>query len=70
MPTIPEIRDGAKVSVPILPAPIVDYKIITAANATALATAVKAEFSSGWIPFGSHHEYSASVWTQAMVKYS
>lgn len=65
----PEVNDGGRVAVPTVSVPVADYKIVTAASAAALATAVKAQFSGGWMPYGSAQQFSASVFNQAMIKY-
>ncbi len=73
MPTFPDVKDttpgSGRVAVLVACCPVSDYKIVTAATAAALATAVKAEFSGGWIPYGNAQEFSATVFLQTMVKY-
>jgi len=46
-----------------------DYKVVTATTAALLTTAVKAQFTDGWCPWGGVMGISTTLYAQAMVKY-
>ena len=69
MAVIPEVTYGPKVAVPVIEVIPTDYKVVTAASNTALATAVKAQMALGWVPLGAVSGVSSSLYAQAMVLY-
>jgi len=70
MPIFPNLSSGSQVAVPVITLTPTDYIVVTAANAAALATAVKAKLAQGWVPIGSATATSTTLYVQGMVTYA